>query len=246
MRKKIRLCSLLTTRPLWALQVLTMCPGIVLGSFLMPLSATAQDLPYCEFLIDFPEDPHIESRCVKDVSSLPPSALPTQDEPTVEEAPTAAETCQTTAEYTKVYIGEATLSINLLCRQSSAASYQRFNLSEMEETLIQQAELNGVAHYRVVTDELENKTKYAILTGGRVSKDNTADIIMNQLWISPFSILSVEGKIEGRSTPAIDEAFSTVLRSIRRKKEPAALSVSPGSLSPELDSAETAPLPSSR
>mgnify|MGYP006433081031 CR=1 FL=1 len=155
------------------------------------------DLKNCDFLIDFPEKPTIESECGK-------------------------QKCSHKLSYTKVFVGESTVTIDVLCKTAEENDFDRFSLNEMVETLKQQAKFQQVGQYTTSKSTIDRnndgiaEAKYALLTGG-IDEEISFTVFMSQLWMSPESFLTVEGLIEGGASDKVDRHFSRIMRSVRLK-----------------------------
>lgn len=158
------------------------------------------NLGKCDFAVDFPSRPLVDRKC-------PPEPEGAEDE---------SKACQYKVEFTKVYIGEATVTVTAICNPAQSADLEKYSEPEMKATVERRAEERSVTTYQTYTGQTESGEKYAILTGGRQKATGT-DIVMTQIWISDESFFSISGTIEGRSSEAIDQDFSRIMRSVRKK-----------------------------
>lgn len=158
------------------------------------------DLAGCDFAVDFPSRPLIDRKC-------PPGPEDEDDE---------GKACQYKVEFTKVYIGEATVTVTAICNPAQSGDLEKYSAPEMKATVERRAREHDVTTYQTYTGQTESGEKYAILTGGR-QQESGADVVMTQIWISDKSFFSISGAIEGVSSESIDQDFSRIMRSVRKK-----------------------------
>ena len=158
-----------------------------------------ENMKGCDFLVDFPSSPLISRNCVD----------------TEQDDVRSGQDCSHKAEFTKVYIGQATIEVTAICKPASADDLQKYSEQEMKATLTQRAEKNEISTYDTYSGTADDGTKFAIMTGAK-EQDGNADVIMTQIWISEKSFFSISGVIQGISSDKIDRVFSRIMRSVRR------------------------------
>lgn len=150
---------------------------------------------YCDFNIDFPEDPYTTRRCEDD----------TQDK------------CYDQISYTRVYDMTTTVNFRVICNAVNKDIIDQYSGEVMVATLKAMTQRSVVQEFNTSFTE-EEKYKMAGLVGeGQTGR--TPTIYIAQLWISDKSAFSVEAELIGDINDEADQMFSTVLRSLGHDSE---------------------------
>lgn len=179
---------------------------VLLIALLMPSFALAEDQntyspEFCDFSIDFPDQPYKVRRCDEDNPNR----------------------CYDLVSFTQVFDMTTTVNFRVICNPISASVRKQYSGEVMQATLRAMTKSSVVQEFDTSYTE-ENGYKLAGLVGeGQVGR--TPTLYIAQLWIGDNSAFSVEGELIGEINDGADELFSSTLRSIHfvhgQKEEPA-------------------------
>jgi len=148
---------------------------------------------HCEFSVTFPDEPEKVQRCQT----------------------TGDKQCYELVSYTKVFELATTVNFRVICNPSDDEIYGLYNQEVMKTTLKAMTNRNVIKTYETSFREEENYKQAALIGEGHMGVSST--LYIAQLWISPFSSLSVEAELVGDSMAASEELFSELLRSVHFK-----------------------------
>ncbi len=151
----------------------------------------------CDFKMDFPEEPLYEINCKE------PGA---RDE-------NGSRQCFEEISFVKVFFGTAILEISAVCRPTDTENYQRYSPEVMKSTLEMMVDEDKFNDFNVVANETDNYKNAAL--SGITNQNGEYQIVMMNLWVSPNSLMNIEGVIKGNSNENVDRMFSRIMRSIR-------------------------------
>lgn len=151
----------------------------------------------CDFKMDFPEEPLYEINC-KDPDS--------QDD-------NGSKQCVEEISFVKVFFGTAILEISAVCRPTDTENYQHYTPEVMKSTLEMMMDEEKFNDFNVLANETDNYKNAAL--SGITNQNGEYQIVMMNLWVSPNSLMNIEGVIKGNSNENVDRMFSRIMRSIR-------------------------------
>ncbi len=160
------------------------------------LTGTRYAPDHCDFMAEFPEDPHITKQC---------------------ENPDDESTCFDLVSYTKVFDLNATVRFELVCNPSTPELYEEFKPAVMENTVRAMTKETIIEAFELNTRETDNYKQTGLLGKARRGVDET--LFIAQLWITEKSIMSVEAELIGLQRDDSDALFAQVLQSIGYKSE---------------------------
>lgn len=169
---------------------------------LMPLHVMAQEESEnylyspvgCDFAADFPFEPYIVQRCPSD----------------------AREACYDVAQYTHRVNFDQTINVEMSCNLMNTELYETYTQESLEEVLlnlIRDANLPETPPIQYQTEE-ENNLKI-IGTSGLKTAGYSTKIFVSQIWLTPTSMMTVEGEMSIDAGDEGDKEFANILRSIR-------------------------------
>lgn len=158
----------------------------------------ADHLPdFCEFTVDFPEEPMIARRC----------------------ADAEGTDCYTTANFTRVYDLETSVGVHVSCNKADPGMTARYSEDVMKKTLESMARNKPVKNY-TLNATTKDWGKAATLFG-EGTKGMSSTLYVAQIWVGKDSVFTVEGELSGKVHDESDALFSSILKSIRPLSVPA-------------------------
>lgn len=168
-------------------------------------TAHAETEPYtyspigCDFQVEFPEQPEIIRQCPPD---------PRRD-------------CFDSVRFTHITDFRNTVQVTVSCEPATDAEREMMNREIMEVTVRGMSRQNlqsGREPAPAVYKELDDGTRYAAINDSQRRGLNN-ELMTNQVWVGPGSILSFRGDLRGADSPATEEVFANILQSLALKTE---------------------------
>ncbi len=148
----------------------------------------------CNFEADFPKEPGYVQRCPSD----------------------ATQPCYEVAQYTSREDFDKTINVEMSCTLLTPELYETYTRENLEQILygmVRDANLPEAPPIQFQTEE-ENNLKI-IGTSGIKTAGYSTKIFVTQIWLTPESLMTVDGEMSLENGPEGDKQFADILRSIK-------------------------------
>ena len=149
--------------------------------------------PGCDFKAEFPHEPGFVRRCPSD---------PTQP-------------CNDVAQYTSRKDFDKTINVEMSCTVLTPEVYETYTRDNLEEIILKLVRDANLPEAPPIEYQVEAENDLKIIgTSGVKTAGYSTKIFVTQIWLTPGSLMTVEGEMSLENGPEGDKEFADILRSI--------------------------------
>lgn len=147
----------------------------------------------CDFKAEFPKEPGLLQRCPSD----------------------ATQPCYEVAQYTSRSDFDKTINVEMSCTLLTPEVHETYTRENLEQIILNMVRDANLPEAPPIQYQVEEEDNLRIIgTSGIKTAGYSTKIFVSQIWLTPSSLMTVEGEMSLENGPEGDKEFADILRSV--------------------------------